>query len=93
MKEFKDLRSHERVDFDTPVLFADTNQQEHQRAMMHNFSDNGMYFESDEPLRTGSEVSVKTLEFCSINKCRVRWCGRLKSDSEEKFGIGLQCEI
>lgn len=93
MKNYRDLRSHERVDFDTPVLFSGTEQQDHQRAMMHNFSDNGMYFESAEPLRTGSEINVKTMEFRSINKCRVRWCGRINKEGEEVFGIGLQCEI
>ncbi len=93
MKNFSDLRSHERVDFDTPVLFSHSQQQDHQRAMMHNFSDNGMYFESTEPIRTGSEINVKTLEFCSMNKCQVKWCGRINCDGEEMFGIGLQCEI
>lgn len=93
MKNYREFRSHERVDFDTPVLFSGRGHPDHQRAMMHNFSDNGMYFESPEPLRTGAEVSVKTIELRSINKCRVRWCGRVDKDGEDMFGIGLECEI
>jgi hypothetical protein len=93
MKDFTDMRGNERTEFDTPVVFSNDNLETHQKAMMYNFSDNGMYFESSEPLRPGSEVFVKTVEYCSINKCRVRWCGRINDDDQEKFGIGLQCEI
>lgn len=93
MKDYRDLRSHERTDFDTPVVYSHDNLETHQKAMMHNFSDHGMYFESSEPLRPGSEVFVKTVNYCSINKCQVRWCGRIDDDGQETFGIGLQCEI
>lgn len=93
MEKYREFRSHERVDFDTPVLFYGSDSQNHQRAMMYNFSDHGMYFESSEPLRTGSEICVKTMEIRSINRCKVKWCGRIDKDGEELFGIGLQCEI
>lgn len=93
MEDYREFRKAERIDFGTPVVFSDIQQQNHHHAVMHNFSDNGMYFESSEPLRTGSKINVKTLEFPSINKCEVKWCGRIYNNDEEMFGIGLQCEI
>lgn len=93
MDDYKEFRHDKRVDFDTPVIYTDTEEQKSHKAIMHNFSDHGMYFESAEPLRTGAELNVKTLEFRSITKCKVKWCGRIHNQDEEMFGIGLQCEI
>ncbi|MFA6012096.1 MAG: PilZ domain-containing protein [Desulfobacteraceae bacterium] len=93
MKDFRELREHERTEFDTPVLFSDDNLNNHHRAMMQNFSDQGMYFESTEYMRPGSTVYVKTINYCSVNKCQVRWCNRIDQEGNEMFGIGLQCEI
>lgn len=92
-KKLSELREHERMEFDTPVLFSNDNLENHHRAMMQNFSENGMYFESTEFLRPGSTVYVKTINYCSVNKCEVRWCNRINSESNEVFGIGLQCEV
>jgi hypothetical protein len=93
MKDLSELREHERTEFDTPVLFSDDNLTNHHKAMMQNFSDTGMYFESSEYLRPGTTVYVKTLNYCSVNKCEVRWCNRIGKGEHESFGIGLQCEI
>jgi hypothetical protein len=93
MQDFTELREHERTDFDTPVLFSNSSLDDYHRALMQNFSDNGMYFESKEYLRPGSTVYVKTINYCSVNRCEVRWCNRLDKDGQETFGIGLQCEI
>ena len=93
VKKFSELREHQRTDFDTPVLFSDDNLVNHHRAMMQNFSDNGMYFESKDYVRPGTMIFVKTINYCSVNKCQVRWCSRIDSDGQETFGIGLQCEV
>jgi hypothetical protein len=86
-------RRFERNDFDTPVVFSDDQIKEYHNAMMYNFSDHGMYFESHAPLRQGSTVFVKTLNYCSVNKCQVRWCRKIDSEGKEVFGIGLECDI
>lgn len=93
MKDYTELRSQERIDFDTAVVYSDNNLKNHQKAMMYNFSDGGMYFETTEHLRPGSEVYVKTVNYCSVNKCEVRWCNRIDKEGNETFGVGLQCEI
>lgn len=95
MNKSKDMRKVERDDFDTPISYSDDNFHTHHRALMHNFSDNGMYLESDVPLKPGSEVYIKTEDFRSINRCEVKWCNKLEDDDSgsEHFGIGLQCEI
>ncbi|MBU1171159.1 MAG: PilZ domain-containing protein [Proteobacteria bacterium] len=93
LRQFSELREHERTDFDTPVLFSNDNLENHHRAMMQNFSDKGMYFESNEYIRPGSTVYVKTINYCSVNKCEVRWCSRINAEGKEVFGIGLQCEL
>ena len=88
-----EMRQFERNDFDTPVVFSDADINSHHSAVMHNFSDEGMYFESDQPLRLGEKIYVKTVNYCSVNKCEVRWCSKVDSDGKEMFGIGLHCEI
>ncbi len=88
-----EMRSSERNDFDTPVVYSDEAISSHRNAMMHNFSDNGMYFESEEPLRLGDKIYVKTMDYCSVNKCEVRWCCKVDSEGKEMFGIGLHCDI
>ena len=89
MKDKSELRSQDRTDFGTPVLFSDETRETHHRAMMQNFSDDGMYFESHDYLRPGSTVYVKTLNYRSVNKCEVKWCNRIVTDGEETFGVGL----
>lgn len=88
-----EMRRFERNDFDTPVIYSDEQIDRYHDAMMHNFSDQGLYFESDEPLRVGSKIFVKTINFCSVNKCEVRWCSKLDSDEKDMYGIGLECQL
>lgn len=92
MKDVRELREYERTDFDTPVLFSGYRSDQHQGAMMQNFSDGGLCFQSPEYLRPGSRVCVKTLNYRSISTYKVRWCNRMDSPDGTWFGIGLQCE-
>lgn len=93
MKGKSELRREERMDFGTPVLFSDESRVIHHRAMMQNFSDDGMYFESKDYLKPGSTVYVKTLNYRSVNKCEVRWCNRIDTEGNETFGVGVQCVL
>ncbi|GAB6097389.1 hypothetical protein JCM14469_36430 [Desulfatiferula olefinivorans] len=93
MKDFTELREHERTDFDTPVLFSGEGAARFHRARMQNFSDEGLYVTSPEYLRPGSTVCVKTEHYRSANTYRVCWCARLSDRESEAFGIGLQCEV
>lgn len=91
MKDFSELRKYERMDLDTPVVFYEDNVGDHHRAMMYNFSAQGMYMESGEYVRPGSTVHVKTVNYRSLDHYRVRWCNRIQESDQEMFGIGLQC--
>ncbi len=88
-----EMRQSERNDFDTPVVFSDESIGAHHNALMHNFSEQGMYLETDEPLRLGDKIFVKTVNYCSVNKCEVRWCSKVDGDGKEMFGVGLHCDL
>lgn len=91
----QEMRQFERDDFDTPVIYSTDQFNSHHDGRMHNFSENGMYVKSDVPLKPGSKVYVRTVYFCSVSKCEVKWCKKVEEDhpESEHFGIGLQCEI
>ena len=90
MKDYRELRSHERIDLDTPVLFYENDVTDHHKAMMQNFSEQGMYMESEEYVRPGATVFVKTINYRSVDKYQVRWCNRISGMEGQSFGIGLQ---
>lgn len=93
MKETKNKRHEERSDFDTQVVYTDGSADHYHDAMMCNFSEDGMCFESDTPMEPGTEVSIKTVHFPSTNKCKVAWCHKVGSGDDEKYDIGLKCEL
>ncbi len=93
IQSLAEMRKFERNDFDTPVMFSDEKFNRHHKAMMHNFSDHGMYFESNEPIRPGTNLYVKTMNYRSVNKCQVRWCSKIDESGNKVYGIGLECEI
>lgn len=93
MTTFKEMRQISRDDFDIPVTYSSDHFTTHHKAMMHNFSEDGLYFESKEPIAPGTEVVVKTANFCSVNRCEVRWCSKIDDDDvgTDHFGVGLHC--
>ncbi len=93
MSAVKDMRRAPRDDFDTPVMYSQIGTTSFKHADMHNFSEGGMYFESKVPMSPGSDLSVKTMNFRSANKCTVKWCKELEDADTGKYGIGLECEI
>ncbi|WP_300675173.1 PilZ domain-containing protein [Desulfoluna sp.] len=93
MEKTDNKRHQERHDFDTPVVYTDAADDHYHDAMMCNFSDDGMCFESDTAMEPGTDLYVKTVNFCSINQCKVAWCHKIGSGDDEKYDIGLKCEI
>ena len=93
MTTFKEIRKISRDDFDIPVTYSSDHFTTHHKAMMHNFSEDGLYFESKEPIAPGTEVVVKTVNLCSVNRCEVKWCSKIDDDDvdTDQFGIGLHC--
>jgi len=93
MKKTEDKRHQNRNGFDTPVVYTDGASDHYHDAVMCNFSEDGMCFESDTPMEPGTELYIKTVDFCSTNKCKVAWCHKIGSGDDEKYDIGLKCEI
>lgn len=91
MKNFRELRKHERMDLETPVVFYQDHVDDHHKAMMQNFSEQGMYMEFGEFIMPGSIVHVKTVNYLSMDDYQVRWCKRIEDSDQEMFGIGLRC--
>ncbi len=93
MSAFKEMRCNTRDDFNAWILYTPTISNNYKHAEMRNFSDGGMYFESDTPMKPGSDLSIRTMNFCSANQGTVRWCKELGDSGSGKYGIGLKCDI
>lgn len=93
MKHGRDLRKQERLDLETPVVYFKDHVDDHRKAMMHNFSDKGMYMESGEFIVPGTVVHVKTVNYRSLDHYKVRWCNRIEDEDTEIYGIGMQTWI
>lgn len=94
MTTLKKKRKMSRDEFDTPVTYSADHFTTHHKAMMHNFSEDGLYFESKDPIAPGTEVFVKTANLRSVNRCEVKWCSKIDDDDagSDHFGVGLQCK-
>ena len=90
-------REHERIPCEIPILHNTSPPDFFYKGTMFNFSKEGLYFESDEDLLQGHEISI------SINKpqtqfpkmphqyfdVKIIWCQKL-SGSSDQVGYGAR---
>ena len=90
-------REYKRFSCDTPILHNTSPPDFFYQGTMYNFSKNGLYFESNEDLLEGDEISI------SINKplqqfakkphqyfdAKIVWCQKLM-DSTYQVGYGAK---
>lgn len=90
-----ELRTKERVKHKARILLDNYLNGCCHEAKMLNYSDGGMYFESDYAPLPGSEVNigVKTSPYNSgpdIYRAQVRWRKALPENSEYAYGVGVR---
>jgi hypothetical protein len=93
-----DRRVDERFNYKSAILHSTNPPDFFYRGTMHNFSTRGLYFESDEDLLQGDEISVaiqdppqplnkKSREYFDI---KIMWCKVLQST---KYQVGYGAQI
>ena len=77
-----------------PIFICDCNLEKSREARIYNSSSSGIYFESDIPIRPGTEIFVKKNDltrFSGSDLCHVEvvWCKEINyADVFSRFGIG-----
>ena len=91
-----DYRKSSRFEHRSTVMLANEHSEYFSYAQMRNFSDGGLYFESDNALKPGTKIRIRFdhLPFQSgpgILKSVVSWCRELPyDDSRYAFGVGVR---
>lgn len=93
-------RAFEREPCDIPILFSPAGSDRFHQAVMRNYSQGGVYFESHLALSKGMSIFVQTGEeappdpmgevFKDIRPAEVRWCMAIAGTEPQKFGCGIQ---
>jgi len=89
-------REYSRFENKIPIVISDCNLEKYKEARIFNSSSSGIYFESDIPIRPGTEICVKknnSTGFSSSGLCHVKvvWCEEIHDAVVfNRFGIGAR---
>ncbi|MGD9138793.1 MAG: hypothetical protein PVH42_18665 [Desulfobacterales bacterium] len=92
-------RKYPRYSDHVPILFAGYSFQSYSTAVMHNSCVDGMYFESDAPLKPKFEMYIKIQrprpivsepEPYKAFRAKVKWCRQVTGGKKPRYGIGAQ---
>ncbi len=101
MGESIETRNYKRCSFEAPITFSNVGSQDNNeiRAQMFNFSNGGMYFESNLEVNQGSDIFIKMVsippEFPNPEnlegwRAEVRWCREIFNSDNFCYGIGVR---
>jgi len=105
MKNFQEKRANQRCRHEAIVTCAYFNSDRFYRAKTTNHSRGGIYFESDFPLKPGSDIFVRVEKYthnASVSKAcccggirrialaEVKWCEEQPDNSDYDYRIGLK---
>ena len=105
MINYAEKRACARCDYEAPVTCAYFNSDEFYRARTTNHSRDGLYFESDFPLKQGASIYIRVdnylpedfrTKICSCGGVRslaiaeVKWCEELQGAYNLYYGVGLK---
>jgi len=89
-------RECSRFDNESPIVFSKSNAEKYNEARIYNSSSSGIYFESDIPIRPGTEIYVKnnnSTSFSGSDLCHLEvvWCEEIHDAVVfYRFGIGAR---
>lgn len=99
MAENQDRRLGKRRKLTAPIYFAYFNSGNYHRARIVNYSEEGMYIESQIPLKLRSSIHFrvrKGTKNCKFEQIRmtgiaeVRWCDEISDSQGSLFGVGIK---
>ena len=92
-------RAYGRNAYKAPIMIAKDNTEYYHRATMHNYSEKGMYFESDYDPKPGSTISI-LMENHSPSasgpetfvgyRAKVRWTKEILDEYTFYYGVGVE---
>jgi len=95
-------RRYRRRPDHVPILYAGYDFERYNEAVMVNSCQDGMYFESDAPIRPQCDIYIKIHEdrlngFESMQykafRARVKWCSQLAGGNMQRYGTGVQYTV
>ena len=94
-----DHRAHSRKSCKSGITYAYFNANDFSLAKMYNFSETGMYFQSDQLVRPSSDICIR-LKKCRSKavappthrfyRAKVRWCRERPHKRRRSYGVGVQ---
>jgi hypothetical protein len=105
MKAYVEKRANKRCSYEAVVTCAYFNSDRFYRAKTMNHSSDGIYFESDCPLKPGSSIFIRVESYtpdasaskvCNCGGIRhialaeVKWCKELPTLDDYRYRIGLK---
>jgi hypothetical protein len=105
MKNFIEKRACRRCEYKFPVTCSFFNADRFYRGKTINHSDDGIYFESNFPVKPGASIYIRVENYfhkgsgtgtcrCggirSIGIAEVKWCKELTRAANSYYGIGLK---
>jgi PilZ domain len=92
-------RKYSRHPHQIPIMYAEYDSDDYRAAMMHNYCPEGMYFESESPIRPSSDLFIKIQRrrrriigappFKAF-RARMKWCQPVPEGRVRSYGIGVQ---
>jgi hypothetical protein len=105
MVEDTDRRSTPRIDLECPIIFSRFNSRNKHAAVAKNYTQFGMYFESEKHFLTGAHLIIRRQpcsgpydcvicdRITSILFAEVRWSEELHRSGAGAYGMGVKCLI
>ncbi len=87
-------RACERYCYEASVLYSKHGRSDDSAAIIYNYSMDGIYFESEYPVRPGSDIYIKMVnrstDACDGYRVEVKWCKEIDRPDISGYGIGVQ---
>jgi len=99
MNSYINKRCDPRNYYKAPIIYARENSSSYSDATMYNFSEGGMYFESDYAIRSGSYIYIRMINFSpdvyvpgayKAYVAQVRWCRKISDGGRPLYGSGVK---
>jgi hypothetical protein len=88
-----------RKHYEAPIKYLYLQQDRYYNSSMYNFSQDGLYFESFQPLELNSQINIimpnyspdaNGPETSQSYLAVIRWCQKISDEKSSQFGVGVE---
>lgn len=92
-------RAGKRIRYEAPIIWGNFNTEDYYKAKTYNYSESGIYFETDYAPKVNSNICIKPLNYLpntngpeayQFYEAKVKWCRHLSAKEVICYGIGAQ---